>query len=448
MEPVIPDPDVGALLDGLRAGSRRHLARAITLVESDRVDHIPLKARLLDGLEGDAPEQRSIRVGISGTPGVGKSTLIEAIGLDLLDRGHRVAVLAVDPSSARSGGSILGDKTRMPSLAIAPDAFIRPSPSGIGLGGITGSTAAAVALCEAAGFDLVLVETVGIGQSETAVAGVTDLFLLLHAPGGGDELQGIKRGVMELADRVAVTKADGDLHPAARRAAAELRSALHLMRPKPGRAQTPVDLVSAVERTGIAELINGLLEQHGDLAASGELTRLRDSQRQAQLWQSFDEGLRRRSADGARFEQAATAAEDAVRARRRSPQSAALDILAEAGRPGTEINAVTLAVADMDRALAFYRVLDMPIEFRADDGSFTSLRHGRNHLNLQRDPSHSPPHIWGRIILWVPDPDEVHRRLTAAGYRTENEPQDASWGERYFHVRDPDGHELSFARLL
>lgn len=448
MEPVIPDPDVGALLEGLRAGSRRHLARAITLVESNRPDHIPMKARLLDGLETGDAEQRSIRVGVSGTPGVGKSTLIDAVGLDLLRRGHRVAVLAVDPSSARSGGSILGDKTRMPSLAVAADAFVRPSPSGIGLGGITGSTAAAVSLCEAAGFDLVLVETVGVGQSEIAVAGVTDLFLLLHAPGGGDELQGIKRGVMELADRVAVTKADGDLHPAARRAAVELRSALHLMRPKPGRGQTPVDLVSAAEGTGIAELIDGLLDQHAHLVSSGELARLRAEQRRAQLWRSFDEGLRRRGADGPRFERSVTDAEAAVLARRRSPQSAALDVLAEAGRADTEINAITLAVADMDRSLAFYRRVGMPIEFRAEDDSFTTLRHGGNYVNLQRDPAHCPPHIWGRVILWVPDPDEIHRRLTDAGYPTESDPADASWGERYFHVRDPDGHELSFARRL
>lgn len=442
------DPDVGALLEGLRSGSRRDLARAITLLESTRPDHLPLKARLLDGLEHGMVEPATVRLGISGTPGVGKSTLIEAVGQDLLLRGHRVAVLAVDPSSKRSRGSILGDKTRMPALAGAPGAFIRPSPSGAGIGGITGSTAAAVAVCEAAGFNVVLVETVGVGQSDTAVADVTDLFLLLHAPGGGDELQGIKRGVMELADRVAVTKADGDLRPAAVRAAAELTSALHLMRPKPGRGQTPVDLVSAKLGTGVNDLIDALLSQHVALNASGELTRLRETQRLAQLWRSFDEGLRRRSADGPAFERALEKATAAVRTGRRSPLSAALDLLAAAGRPATEINAVTLAVADMNRSVAFYRAVGMPLVFQADDDSFVTLSHGQNFVNLQFDPAHSPPHIWGRIVLWVPDPDEIHGRLTTAGYTTETEPADASWGERYFHVRDPDGHELSFARKL
>jgi LAO/AO transport system kinase len=214
----------------IRAGDRRALARGITLVESARPDHRTEALALLAALR-DGPQ--ALRIGLSGTPGVGKSTFIETFGLMLTGQGLRVAVLAVDPSSARSGGSILGDKTRMERLSRDPNAFIRPSPSQTQLGGVARRTREAVALCEAAGFDVVLIETVGVGQSETVVAELSDLFLLLLAPAGGDELQGVKRGIMEMADLILVNKADGDLKPAAMRTVADYSGALQLLRRRP-----------------------------------------------------------------------------------------------------------------------------------------------------------------------------------------------------------------------
>jgi len=237
------------LAEGIRRGDRRALARAITLAESTRADH---RARAEALIEAVLPlTGRAARIGISGTPGVGKSTFIEAFGGFLTGRGLKVAVLAVDPSSRRSGGSILGDKTRMETLSRDANAFIRPSPAGGTLGGVARRTREAILLCEAVGFDVVLVETVGVGQSETAVADLVDLFLLLLGPAAGDDLQGIKRGIMELADLIVVNKADGDLKPAAGRAAAEVKSALHLLRPKWPQWPVPVLLASAAEKSGI-----------------------------------------------------------------------------------------------------------------------------------------------------------------------------------------------------
>jgi len=243
--------DILDLKDRILAGERRALARAVTLVESSRADHRAQAAALLDALRGHGRE--ALRIGLSGTPGVGKSTFIEAFGMMLTDAGLRVAVLAVDPSSARSGGSILGDKTRMEQLSRVPSAFIRPSPSQASLGGVARRTRAAVSLCEAAGFDVVLIETVGVGQSETMVAEMCDLFVLLLAPAGGDELQGVKRGIMEIADLILVNKADGDLKPAATRTVADYAGALRLLRKRP---QDPEGFpkalaVSAVEGAGI-----------------------------------------------------------------------------------------------------------------------------------------------------------------------------------------------------
>ena len=226
----------GDLADAVRAGDRRALARAITLVESTRRDHRADAVALLDAIL--PATGTATRVGISGAPGAGKSTFIEALGLHLVDAGHRVAVLAVDPSSARSGGSILGDKTRMEQLSRRPEAFIRPSPSGGTLGGVARRTREALLVCEAAGFDVVLVETVGVGQSEVAVAGMVDLFVLLLAPGAGDELQGVKRGIVELADLIVVNKADGDLLDPARHTAADYAHALHLVRSRPTTARS------------------------------------------------------------------------------------------------------------------------------------------------------------------------------------------------------------------
>jgi LAO/AO transport system kinase len=215
---------VSDFADAVRGGDRRSLARAITLAESTRPDHREEAVALLDELLPSTGG--AIRVGISGAPGAGKSTFIEALGLHLVDHGHRLAVLAVDPSSRRSGGSILGDKTRMEMLSRRSEAFIRPSPSGGTLGGVARRTREALLLCEAAGHDVVLVETVGVGQSEVAVAGMVDVFVLLLAPGAGDDLQGVKRGIVELADVVVVNKADGDLAAAAERTAADSANAL------------------------------------------------------------------------------------------------------------------------------------------------------------------------------------------------------------------------------
>jgi LAO/AO transport system kinase len=242
--------DTDELAKRIAAGERRALARGITLVESTRADQRVQAAAVLAALPRD---RQALRIGLSGTPGVGKSTFIEAFGMMLVNAGLRVAVLAVDPSSARSGGSILGDKTRMESLSRTPNAFIRPSPSQTHLGGVARRTREAVALCEGAGFDVVLIETVGVGQSETVVAQMADLFLLLLAPAGGDELQGVKRGIMEMADMILINKADGDLKPAATRTCADYAGALRLLRK---RHQDPEGfpkamMVSALHEDGI-----------------------------------------------------------------------------------------------------------------------------------------------------------------------------------------------------
>ena len=244
-------------------GARRSLARAITLIESVRADHRAQAVALLEALPKD---RQALRIGLTGTPGVGKSTFIEAFGLMLTEAGLKVAVLAVDPSSTRTGGSILGDKTRMEHLARDPRAFIRASPSQTQLGGIARRSREVVALCEAAGFEVILIETVGVGQSETMVAGISDIFVLLMAPAGGDELQGVKRGIMELADLILVNKADGDLIAAATRTCAEYAGALRLIRPRTGDAPgfPQARLISALTRTGLAEVWQDIqtLAQH------------------------------------------------------------------------------------------------------------------------------------------------------------------------------------------
>jgi LAO/AO transport system kinase len=322
-------PSADALASDLRAGDRRALARAITLAESTRADHRAVAEELLDLV---LPSTGGvIRVGISGPPGVGKSTLIEALGLEVVGRGHRVAVLAVDPSSTRSGGSILGDKTRMVDLSREDAAFIRPSPSGGTLGGIARRTREALLLCEAAGFDVVLVETVGVGQSEVAVGELVDLFCLLVAPGGGDELQGIKRGIMELADLVVVNKADGDLAPAAGRARADYEHALHLMRPR-WTAWTPaVVSTSALERTGIDELWARIEDFRSTLTESGELARNRADQAVAWLWSEVRDALVERFQADPAVQAELADLEQAVAAGERSVASAARRLLTAFG---------------------------------------------------------------------------------------------------------------------
>jgi LAO/AO transport system kinase len=272
----------------VRSGDRRALARAITLVESTRPDHRTeaqaLLAALLPSTGG------AVRLGFSGVPGSGKSTLIEALGLHAIEAEHRVAVLAVDPSSSVTGGSILGDKTRMSELGRHPHAFIRPTPSSGTLGGVARRTRDALLLCEAAGFDLVIVETVGVGQSEVAVADLVDLFVLVASPTGGDELQGIKRGIMELADLIVVNKADGDLVPAANRAAADLRHAVHLLRPKRPGWEVDVRTCSATTGIGLADLWSAITDAHDRLRASG-LHELRARQGVAWMWSEVTDSL-------------------------------------------------------------------------------------------------------------------------------------------------------------
>jgi len=273
----------------LVAGDRRALARAITLVESTKADDQKRSEKLLEAIlprTGGA-----MRIGISGAPGVGKSTFIEAFGLHLTGQGKKVAVFAIDPSSRRGGGSILGDKTRMEKLTRDPNAYIRPSPAGTTLGGVARRTRECLLLAEASGFDVVIVETVGVGQSETAVADMTDLFVLLASPGGGDDLQGIKRGVMELADLLIVTKADGDLMPAARRAVADYHAALHLMRPKHQGLFPKVLPVSSIEGTGIAETWTEMQAIHSALASDGRLTALRADQARRWFWSEVQASL-------------------------------------------------------------------------------------------------------------------------------------------------------------
>jgi LAO/AO transport system kinase len=277
------------LTAALFAGDRRALAKAITLVESAHPKDLGPAAALVNAA---LPKSGgALRIGLSGAPGVGKSTFIEAFGTWLTRAGHRVAVLAVDPSSRRSGGSILGDKTRMVKLAQDPNAFIRPSPARATLGGVARRTRETMLLVEAAGFDVVLVETVGVGQSETAVADMVDMFVVLVSPGGGDELQGIKRGIMELADLVVVTKADGDLLPAATRAAAEYRAALHLMRPKFENWSADVRLVSSTEGKGIDAVWRDIETFRDGLKATGAFDRQRREQNVAWLWNELREGL-------------------------------------------------------------------------------------------------------------------------------------------------------------
>jgi LAO/AO transport system kinase len=283
---MLAPPEPAVLAAQLRSGDRRALARAITLVESAREADRARAEVLLAALLPHAGH--SLRLGISGAPGVGKSTFIEAFGLSLLASGHRLAVLAVDPTSKKGGGSILGDKTRMPELAKSEGAFIRPTPSGRRLGGVARRTRDAIVVAEAAGFDRIIVETVGVGQSETEVAEMTDLFLLLIAPGGGDDLQGVKRGNLEVADLVVITKDDGDLAPAARRAESDFGHALHLLRPH---ATPPVLAVSALEGRGIDRALAEVERLAKAQNSSGAFLRRRAQQAKEALWAELSEAL-------------------------------------------------------------------------------------------------------------------------------------------------------------
>ena len=286
-----PDPEAAAeFLEKVRRGDRRAIARAITLLESTRPDRANRGRALLEALVPDTGT--AVRVGITGPPGVGKSTFIETLGLLLLERGQRVAVLAVDPSSPVTGGSILGDKTRMERLSQAEGAFIRPSPSGGSVGGVAHRTREAMLVCEAAGFEVVLIETVGIGQSEVAVASMVDFFLVLLQPGAGDELQGLKKGVLELADALVVNKADGDQKTAAQRTLSEHTQALGLLRPPSPNWRPRALAVSAATGEGVAAVWETVEAHRAALSASGELEARRREQARSWMWSLVEEGLR------------------------------------------------------------------------------------------------------------------------------------------------------------
>jgi LAO/AO transport system kinase len=281
--------DLAALAGGISAGERAVVARAITLIESRRADHQAAARQLVQELlpaTGNA-----VRVGITGTPGVGKSTTIDALGTFLTGEGRKVAVLAVDPSSARTGGSILADKTRMARLSSDPNAFVRPSPAGGTLGGVAAKTRESMLICEAAGYDVILVETVGTGQSETAVADLTDFFLVLMLPGGGDELQGLKKGVVELADMIAINKADGDNRKRAMAAAAEYRAALHILTPQSPNWSPPVVTYSALTGDGVAGLWSTVLDHRARMSATGELAARRRAQQVKWMWAILEDRI-------------------------------------------------------------------------------------------------------------------------------------------------------------
>lgn len=273
------------------AGNRAALARAITLMESRRADHREKARSLLQELMPRTG--KAVRIGITGVPGVGKSTTIDALGSMLTEKGHKVAVLAVDPSSTRTGGAILGDKTRMARLSADPNAFIRPSPSSGTLGGVAAKTRETMLLCEAAGFDVILVETVGVGQSETAVADLTDFFLVLMLPGAGDELQGIKKGILELADLIAVNKAD-DAAAKAKAAAAEYKAALHILAPASPTWTPPVLTISGLTGQGLDEVWTKVLDHRKRLEATGELAGKRRAQDTKWMWALVNERLHER----------------------------------------------------------------------------------------------------------------------------------------------------------
>ena len=323
---MLPDADQ-ALFDAVcgppGAAQRRALAKAITLLESTRPDHRLRADALLNALLPHTG--RALRLGISGVPGVGKSTFIEALGLFLLAQGHRVAVLAVDPSSSISGGSILGDKTRMEQLSMDARAYIRPSPASGNLGGVAEKTRETLLVCEAAGHDVVIVETVGVGQSETAVAGMTDMFVLLQLPNAGDDLQAIKKGVMELADLVVINKADLD-PDAATRARAQITSALRLLGPH-SHAGTQVLQLSALRATGLEDFWRVVADFHGRRQASGALQQRRHAQDQAWMWERIEAGLRQRFKQHAAVRAALPQINDDVKAGRLAASVAARRLL-------------------------------------------------------------------------------------------------------------------------
>ena len=313
------------IADGVRAGNVRALAKAITLIESRNLDHSLAATTLLDELLPSTGN--SIRIGISGVPGAGKSTFIEAFGMYLLEQGHRVAVLAVDPSSQISGGSILGDKTRMEELGRQANAFIRPSPAGQTLGGVARKTRETMLLCEAAGYDVIIVETVGVGQSEITVASMVDFFLLLQLPNAGDELQGIKRGVMEIADAILINKSEGDNRPKADLARQQYANALHMLKPKSLNWQVPALLCSALHGEGIAEAWALIVDFRARMQASGELENKRRLQASDWMWTLLIDDIKEMFLRDRNVEALLGQVQDAVASGTTTPSAAARRLL-------------------------------------------------------------------------------------------------------------------------
>ncbi len=327
--PGPPPADIASLICRLRAGDRAALARAITLVESRRPDHQRAAHLMVQSLLPYTGVAR--RVGITGAPGVGKSTTIDALGSHLVGLGHKVAVLAVDPSSARTGGSILADKTRMERLAADARAFIRPSPAAGTLGGVAAKSRETMLLCEAGGYDVILVETVGTGQSETAVADMTDFFLVLMLPGAGDELQGLKKGLVELADMIAINKADGDNLARANAAAAEYRAALHILTPRLTEWKPPVVTYSALTGTGIGQIWEEILAYHRRVSATDAFAARRREQQVKWMWALLEDRLRSRLANDPKLKTKLPQTERAVAEGTLSPAVAVDDIVAILG---------------------------------------------------------------------------------------------------------------------
>ncbi|MGW5316040.1 methylmalonyl Co-A mutase-associated GTPase MeaB [Nocardia thailandica] len=319
--------DVDQLAADIRAGARPALARAITLVESTRADHREQAQQLLLRLSAEPGAALSNRVGITGVPGVGKSTFIDALGMKLLGEGHRVAVLAVDPSSTRTGGSILGDKTRMARLSLERDAFIRPSPTAGTLGGVAKATRETIVLLEAAGYDVILVETVGVGQSEVTVAGMVDVFCFLTLARTGDQLQGIKKGVLELADLVAVNKADGKHEIEAKAAARELTGAMRLIHPRESLWRPPVITMSGLEGVGLDTFWNTVLEHRRVLTDAGEFDEKRRRQQVEWTWTMVHDQILRRLTDSPAVKSVRARVESGVRDGTLTPALAAAAIL-------------------------------------------------------------------------------------------------------------------------
>jgi LAO/AO transport system kinase len=322
--------DAEFYIDGVLKKKRAVIAKSITLIESVLPAHQQLAQQILDGLlpyGGNA-----IRIGISGVPGVGKSTFIESFGMMLIEKGHRVAVLAVDPSSSRSGGSIMGDKTRMERLALQPNAFIRPSPTSGTLGGVAKKTRESMIICEAAGHDVILVETVGVGQSETAVASMVDFFLVLMLAGAGDELQGIKKGILELADAIAINKADGNNIDRAKEARAEYESAFNLMESKSSVWSVPVLICSALTMDGLEEVWQSILDHRQRLTDAGELAEKRRLQAIDWMWSLIEDGLKDRFFKNPHIKAQLPDMITAVENSEKSPTAAAHELLSLLGQ--------------------------------------------------------------------------------------------------------------------